>query len=1052
MTHDPTNMIELPIIEAPEAAGASSSQQRFWRSFAHLRKDPAFAEIAQHEFMPGATDPPSGASRRQFLQLLGASMAMAGLSACRRPVETILPYAQKPEEIIPGIPLFYATAMPFRGVASPLLVESHEGRPTKIEGNPQHPSAQGATGLFEQASILNLYDPDRSSTIRRDGDAVTWDDFVAFCGQFTGGAAGKRVVVLSEETSSPTALALAQQLGQAFGQFQWVTYRAEGEDAEKLGMQQAFGSPYRPQYEFGQAQVIVSLDADFLGPTARNFVHATRSFAEGRRLSSAQDTMSRLYMVESAYSVTGGMADHRKRLRSSEVPAFAAALAAQLGVGGMGRAGGQFDADPFLAAVAADLQAAGAQGMVLAGETQSPEVHALCAAINSTLGSIGTTMTLIDTGEQSVTPQADDLAQLAQDMNAGTVDALVIIGANPVYDAPPDLNFRAAMTQVAETIHVGFHVDETASAARWHLPRAHYLEAWGDARAYDGTLSVIQPLIAPLYGDAHSEIEVLSALATGEDKAGYDLVRETWRNASPPPIAEPFEEGWRQVLHDGFVPNTAYPTTTAAAQPVTLTPAASPGDLEIVFRLDPTVFDGSYANNAWCQELPDPITKVVWDNVAVMSPQTASDLGVSSEYSEGRYYSDLVILSFDGRGVELPVWIVPGHADGSISVTLGYGRAIASTRDERTSPFWDTDDKTDVYGHGALATGIGGNMAALRNNVAAPVGTVEVEPTGRKYRVVTTQDHGTLDVEARPLFRVGTYDEYRQDPSFAMEMEAPTPGEDEKVGFEEYPTLWETRHPAVEAAMRDSSYYRNQWGMVIDLNTCTGCGACIVACQSENNVQVVGKDEVGNGRELHWLRLDRYFISHGDETLSDNPQMVLQPMPCQHCENAPCESVCPVAATVHSPDGTNQMIYNRCIGTRYCANNCPYKVRRFNYFNWVKTLPETVHMAQNPNVTVRSRGVMEKCSFCIQRVRGAQKRAGLEERALADGEVVTACQQACPAQAITFGDLNDPNSAVSQQKHNSRNYEMLAELNIKPRVSYLARVQNTNASLGSGEA
>ena len=1034
-------MIELPIVDARKA---SPPRQRFWRSVAHLEGDPAFQEIAQHEFMPGITEQPGGATRRQFLQLMGASMAMAGLTACRRPVATIMPYSRKPEEIIPGIPLFYATAMPFRGALCPLLVESHEGRPTKLEGNPEHPSAQGATGLFEQASILNLYDPDRSQTVLRDGNAASWDDFVGFCQQFLDGAAGKSVVILSEETSSPTAQALAQQLGQVFGQVRWITYCSEGDDAATLGIQQAFGSPYRPQYDFAQAQVIASLDADFLGPAARNFVGATRSFADGRRLASPEDTMSRLYVVESAYSITGGMADHRKRLRSSEVPAVAAAVAARLGVPGV--AGGPFANDPFVQAMAADLQAAGSQGVVLAGETQPAEVHALCAAINSALGSVGTTMTLIDTGAQPVRPQSEELAELVQDMRAGTIDALLLVGVNPVYDAPPDLDFVGAMRQVGETIHLGLHVDETARAARWHLPRAHYLEAWGDGRTYDGTLSVIQPLIAPLYDDAHSEIETLNVLATGLGQPGYDLVRAQWRGVIP----EPFEQGWRRVLHDGYLPDTAYPTATAAAGPVTpSTQTIAADDLEVVFRLDPTLFDGSYGNNAWCQELPDPVTKIVWDNVAVMSPQTAADLNLTAEYIKGRYYVSMIELTVNGRSVELPVWIVPGYADNSIGVALGYGRDVSSTRDERRTPFWDTDDATDVYGHGALANGVGQNVSVLRAANAAAVATgAQVRATGETYRVVTTQDHGTLDPEARPLFRMATYAEYQQHPDFVEEMEEPTP----KEAFEEYPTLWERRHPSEQLATRDSNYYRNQWGMTIDLNACTGCGACLVACQSENNVQVVGKDEVANGRELHWLRLDRYFISEGDEGVPENPKMMLQPMPCQHCENAPCESVCPVAATVHSPDGTNQMIYNRCIGTRYCANNCPYKVRRFNYFNWSKTIPLTVQMAQNPNVTVRFRGVMEKCSFCVQRIRRTQKRAGLEDRNVRDGEVLMACQQVCPAQAITFGDLNDPNSAVSRQKQNSRDYAMLAELNIKPRVSYLARVQNTNTSLDPSEA
>ncbi len=931
--------------------------------------------------------------------------------------------------------------MPLRGVLSGLLAQSHEGRPTKVEGNPDHPVSRGATGVFEQASVLNLYDPDRSRSVLRDGAASTWAAFVDFCRQLAIDAAGKRLVVLSEETSSPTAAALRQQLAGRFPQLRWITYRAEGDDPVRLGLQRAFGSPYRPVYHFEQAQVIVSLDADFLGPTAHNFVHATRAFADGRRLSTPQDAMSRLYVVESTYSITGGMADNRLRLRSSEVPALAAALAAKLGLGDAQGAGARFADHPFVAAMAADLQAAGSRGVVLAGETQPPEIHALCAALNDALGSAG--VTYLDTGEPPARPQADELADLVRDMNEGNVDALLLLGVNPVYDAPAALDFGAAMKRVGETVHLGLWVDETARAARWHLPRAHYLEAWGDGRSYDGTRSVIQPLIAPLYEEARSEIEVLGALATGLDQAGYDLVRVQWRGQIP----EPFEQGWRKVLHDGFLPGTAYATAAAALQPVAPGPLPTPAadELEIVFRLDPTLLDGTFANNAWCQELPDPTTKIVWDNVALMSPQTAERLGLSIEYDAGKYYVDLIEVTLGERSVVLPVWTLPGHADDSISVTLGYGREITSNRPHRKSPFWDKDEDTDVYGRGALANGVGQNVSVLRPTASTRVALgASVRKTGETYLVVTTQEHGTLDVEARPLVRMATYDEYRQDPAFVQQREEPTPREP----FEDYPALWENSHPAGTAAMKDNPYFRNQWGMVIDLNACTGCNACIVACNSENNVSVVGKQHVGTGREMLWLRLDRYFISHGDdEALPENPQMVLQPVPCQHCENAPCEAVCPVAATVHSPDGTNQMIYNRCIGTRYCSNNCPYKVRRFNFFNWTKTLPLEVQMAHNPNVTVRFRGVMEKCSFCIQRIRRAQQRAGLEERAVRDGEVRTACQQACPAQAIAFGDLNDPESAVVQQKQNSRNYAMLAELDVKPRVSYLGRVRNPNPSL-----
>ncbi len=1037
-------MIHLPIVEAHAAPADEKPRQRFWRSLAHLRNDPAFQQIARHEFMPGAADPPGGASRRQFLQLMGASIAMAGLSACRRPVQRIMPYTRKPEEIIEGIPLFYATAMPLRGVLSGLLAQSHEGRPTKVEGNPDHPVSRGATGVFEQASVLNLYDPDRSRSVLRDGAASTWAAFVDFCRQLAVDAAGKRLVVLSEETSSPTVAALRQQLAGRFPQLRWITYRAEGDDPVRLGLQRAFGSPYRPVYHFEQAQVIVSLDADFLGPTAHNFVHATRAFADGRRLSTPQDAMSRLYVVESAYSITGGMADHRLRLRSSQIPAFAAALAARLGLGSGPTA---FADHPYVAAMAADLQQAGSRGLVLAGETQPPEIHALCAALNGALGSIGTAVTYLDAGEEPTRPQAEELVELVRDLNDGNVDALLLLGVNPVYDAPAGLDFGAAMKRAGETIHVGLWVDETARAARWHLPRAHYLEAWGDGRSYDGTLSVIQPLIAPLYADARSDIEVLGALATGLDQAGYDLVRAGWRAVLP----GAFEQAWRKVLHDGFLPGTAFAPAADPPQPPTLGALPTPGDddLELVFRLDPTVLDGVYANNAWCQELPDPTTKIVWDNVALMSPQTADRLDLSVEYSKGKYYVDLVELTLGDRSVTLPVWVLPGHADDSISVTLGYGREITSNRPHRKSPFWDKDEDTDVYGHGALANGVGQNVAVLRPTASTRVATgVQVRKTGQTYLIITTQEHGTLDVEARPLVRVATYAEYEKQPDFVQEFEAPTPREP----FAEYPALWENQHPAGTAAMKDNPYYRNQWGMVVDLNACTGCSACIVACNSENNISVVGKEHVGNGREMLWMRLDRYFISHGDDEAPENPQMVVQPVLCQHCENAPCEAVCPVAATVHSPDGTNQMIYNRCIGTRYCSNNCPYKVRRFNFFNWTKTLPLEVQMAQNPNVTVRFRGVMEKCSFCIQRIRRAQQRAGLEDRTVEDGEVVTACQQACPAQAITFGDLNDPESRVSTMKQNSRRYEMLAELDVKPRLSYLGRVRNPNPSLEPTEA
>lgn len=1028
-------MIELPIIDDP----AEESGERYWRSPADLRNDPELRKMNSEEFMPGASDVPSGASRRQFLQIMGASMAMAGLAACRRPIEATLPYTRQPEEIIPGIPLNYATAMPFRGVVRGALVESHEGRPTKIEGNPQHPLTGGASGVFEQASILNLYDPDRSHRILREGTEVAWQEFLSFAQRFAIGAEDKNLVVLSEPTSSPTVLALREQLQQRFPNLRWITYRPEGDDPELLGLQQLAGRPVRTLYRFSEAEVILSLDGDFLGPTEPNFVHNTAEFAASRRVDSVDDEISRLYVVESTYSLTGGMADHRRRLRSSEIPAFAAALAARLGM--TGQPSTPFDDDPFVDAVAQDLISAGPSAAVVAGETQPPEVHALVAAINAGLGAAGSTVTYLDIEQDPVQPQVQEIAQLVQDMQAGAVDALVMLGVNPVYSLPPELGFAEALQSVDQSIHLGFYLDETARVSRWHVPRSHYLESWGDGRAFDGTRSVIQPLIAPLYDASKSEIELLNSLLTGNDVAGYTLVRDQWSEY----ITGDFEEGWRQVLHNGFLADSGYSTASIGLRtaPTNGIPQVGADDMEVVFHLDPTVLDGSYANNAWLMELPDPTTKIVWDNVALMSPGTAERLGIEAVYDKGEYVVPVVEIAAGGQTIRLPAWVQPGLPDNSVHLTFGYGREIETTRQERKARFFDLDHYTDVYAEGALATGVGVNVAPLRSAMMERVILgASVTPTEESHVVTTTQEHGWM--EGRPLFRRGTMEEFREDPDFAETEVPPLPGGEP---WTEYPELWKEDHPSDQPAFQDSRYHVNQWGMVIDLNTCTGCSACVVACNSENNIQMVGKEEVGRGREMHWLRIDRYFVSDEDDV--DEPAMVVQPVLCMHCENAPCEPVCPVAATIHSSDGTNQMIYNRCIGTRYCSNNCPYKVRRFNFFNWAKTIPNTVQMAQNPNVTVRFRGVMEKCSYCVQRIRDAQRMANIEERTIKDGEVKTACQQACPAQAITFGDLMDPNSTVSIAKRNPRRYEMLAELNVQPRTSYLARVTNPNEALAA---
>lgn len=1030
-------MIELPIVDA-DANQQDDQKLKFWRSVSDLKQDPDMLHIARPEFMPGVDEPPAGASRRQFLQLMGASMAMAGLVGCRRPVEKTLPYSHKPEEVIPGIPLSYATSMPFRGNVLGLLVQSYEGRPMKVEGNPDHPVSKGASGVFEQASILNLYDPDRSKTVRKDGAEASWEEFVSFCQGFGRSAASRQVAVLCEDSSSPTLAALRSRLEAKFPQLRWVTYVPEGDSAERMGMQMAYGRSLRPWYQFDNADVIVSFDADFLSPVDPNFVHNSRSYAASRALTGPQDDMSRLYVIESSYSVTGSTADNRLRLRSSDIAEFAAAVAVHLQVDGVEGVGARFVDHEYAVQIARDLRRAGSSGVVLAGETQPPEVHALCAAINNSLNNIGNTVLMMDTNEPTRAPQADEMRRLVSDMSSGSIDALLMIGVNPVYDRPGEIDFETALQRVETSIHVGAHFDETANLSTWHIPRSHYLEAWGDGRAYDGTLSVIQPLIAPMF-DSKSDVEVVNTFATGLDVAGYDLVRETWG----PVISGNFEQQWNRVIHDGFLPNSAYRTIVPAlANTVTAAPSSvAENDVEVVFRLDNKALDGRFSNNAWCQELPDPVTKVTWDNVAIMSPATAGRFDINVVYDAGQHYTDIVSLTVNDSKVEMPVWVVPGHADNSVSVSLGYGREIESKRPERKTGFFDLDDYTDVYGHGAIATGVGQNVSTLRTPTAMRISTVgSLEKTGERYMIATTQDHAYL--EGRPMYRMATLEEYRAHPNFAEEMVHTLPGGEP---WEEYPTLWQENHPTTKPAFKDNPYHEYQWGMVIDLNACTGCNACAVACQSENNIPVVGKDEVSRGREMSWIRLDRYYVS--EEGKESDPMMVTQPVPCMHCENAPCEQVCPVAATVHSPDGTNQMIYNRCIGTRYCANNCPYKVRRFNYFNWTKTMPLEVQMGQNPNVTVRSRGVMEKCSFCIQRIRKANIRSGIEERSIQEGEVLTACQQACPTGAIVFGNMNDPNSAINKSRANDRRYNMLAELNTKPRTSYLGRVRNPNPEL-----
>ncbi|MDX1439641.1 MAG: TAT-variant-translocated molybdopterin oxidoreductase [Rubricoccaceae bacterium] len=1023
-------MIDLDVLSPADVA--ADGQPKIWRSREDLGDSADYAALRNDEFLPGATDVKDvGPSRRSFLKIMGASMAMAGLAGCRRPTEEILPYARKPEEIVPGLPNFYATAMPRGGSVEALLVQSYEGRPTKIEGNPEHPVSRGKSGVFAQASILNLYDPDRSRNVFHDGSPSTWNDFAAAVRGLN--VSGDRVVVLAEPTSSTTEQVARQAFMERFVGARWIDLHPQGDDVAALGAQMAFGSPYRPIYRFSEADVIVSFDADFLGSEDPNGVANSREFAAGRNVD-VRGSMSRFYAFESTYTTTGGMADHRQAMRRNNIVHFAVAVGQALGAGTASAGSSAFSGNEVLRHLVDDARASGGNAVFVSGQTMPPEIHALCAALNAQYGT--NVVQYLDTGADPVQTVSETLPAVIADMQAGNVDLVVMLGTNPVYSLPADLNFAEALANVDVSIHLGLHRDETGQLASWHVPETHYLEAWGDGRAWDGTHSIIQPLIAPLYDPAHSSLEITNFLATGSEIGGYQLVRDALLGQLGS------ENVWRTALHDGFVPNTAYPTASAgASQPdVSALPAVSSEDVELVFRPSPTVGDGTFSNNAWMQELPHPVSKIVWDNVAVLSRHTAETLGVGVNLSEGKHYADTVTLAVNGSETTLPVWIQEGHPDGSITVSLGYGREIATEREIRDRSLLATifNRDTDIYRPGPVGNGVGSNVAPLRSlESMASAPSVTVTPTGETVMLASTQDHGTM--AGREIVRMATAAEYQRNPDVIQEGIHTL----DNTPWESYPSLWtEPNAASDDPRISEAMYSSEQWAMTIDLNTCSGCNACVVACQSENNIQVVGKDQVSRGRELHWLRLDRYYT--GDES---NPGMVVQPMMCQHCENAPCEQVCPVAATSHSPDGINEMTYNRCIGTRYCSNNCPYKVRRFNFLNWTKHLPIQVQMAHNPNVTVRFRGVMEKCTYCVQRVRRAQQYAHIEDRPIRDGEVVTACQQACPSDAIVFGNIADPESAVSRSKQNPRSYEVLAELAVRPRTSYLARLSNPNPGL-----
>ena len=967
---------------------AGKTGKTYWRSFNEIAETEKFKEFLHQEFPAGAAFMEDGISRRTFLKVMGASMALAGLTACTATnPEKIVPYADAPEEVIPGRPLFFATAFPLGGYGLGVLVESHEGRPTKIEGNPDHPASLGATDVFAQAAILNLYDPDRARTPQQGGQDKSMSAFrAALQTMRSAWGQGDGVRLLTQTITSPTLAAQIQTFLETYPQAQWHVYEPASRENVNLGAQLAFGEIVETHYHFDKAQTVLALDADFLSSGLGNVRYA-KDFMQRRRVADKPEhemTMNRLYVVEPVLSNTGILADHRLPLRATEIEAFARALARALGLDVQG--GAPEDYGEWLSVLVEDLQASAGESVVIAGEQQPPAVHALVHAINQALGNVGHTVTTTEPIDANPIAQTESLQALVADMNSGQVNTLIILDGNPVYTSPADLDFGAGLQKVKQSIYLGAYVNETAALTTWHIPRSHFLESWGDIRAFDGTATIMQPLIEPLY-DSLSDIELLAALL-GDETSGHDLVKNTWQARAN---TNNFDKFWRQALNVGVAPETqaAVKQVQADVSAVRAFAPAVSDDMEIIFRPSPSVWDGRYANNGWLQEVPNAVTKLTWDNAALMAPALAERLNLMD--------GDLIRLNYFGNWVQAPVLVVPGHARNGVTVHLGYGR-------ERS---------------GRVGQEVGFNAYKLRHSSRPWHDTgLLITYTGQTYPLARTQDHQLM--EGRPLVIGGTLDEFKANTEFVKEQT-----EYEHISM--YPEL---------------HYEGYSWGMSIDLSACIGCNACVVACQAENNIPVVGKVEVMRSREMQWMRIDRYFI--GD---MDNPDVVHQPVMCQQCEAAPCEVVCPAAATVHSKEGLNDMVYNRCIGTRYCENNCPYKTRHFNFFQYVDVNEPTLKLMRNPNVTVRARGVMEKCTFCVQRINQARVQAKEENRTIRDGEIQTACQAVCPTDAIVFGNIKDPESQVSKLKASALNYELLGELNIRPRTTYLARLKNPNPKL-----
>jgi len=1058
----------------PPACPEPEFGRKYWRGLDQLAETPEFRHWLEREFPQGAGEFTDPVSRRNFVQIMSASFLLAGVglgaTGCRRPVEKLEPFGKQPDDYVYGTSRYYATSMPTRGGAVPLVARSYDGRPVKLEGNPHHPDSNGGTDRWAQAAILNLYDPDRSRHFYSGGTTTSIESAIDFLSGFSKKAqanGGEGLAFLIESNNSPSRSRLQQLISSRLPKARWFLHEAIDTDIHRRAASQAFAESVQPRFKFEAAKVIVSLDCDFIGSEEESHNHIRR-FTQGRKMEKAGDSMSRLYIVEALMSLTGVNADHRLRLPASAVGQIASALMAEV-TGSVNAVGLPSGVKPaWVAECAKDLLANKGASLVVAGHRQPLEVHLLAHALNAALGNLGKTIEFIPAPDF----REAGIVELAAALNAGQVDTLVILGANPGYTAPVDLDWSKTQRKAKTVIRLGYYEDETFADCDWHIPLAHFLESWGDVRTSDGTLVPVQPLIAPLFS-GWTELDLLARIAGETVTSPYEIVRATFGKL----VSGDVELAWRKFLYSGYLENSA-------AQPVEVRLDRSQVDkalsgvavvavgkekLEVVFHRDHSVDDGRYGNNGWLHELPDPVTKLVWDNAVLVSRKTAVELGVKN--------NDIVKIELGGRSVHGPVFIQPGMADFTLGLALGYGREKS----------------------GRVGKGIGFNTYALRTaaaqNITAGAG---VAKTGGVFELVSTQTHWSM--EGRPIIREANLEQFQAHPDFAKSMNAEMPPASGPFYPSPFDDLKKTGH--------------HQWGMSIDLNSCVGCSACMVACQSENNVPIVGKDQVNRGRDMHWIRIDRYYS--GDpakekflntfkvdekqqfEEWIDDVQVVTQPMLCQHCESAPCENVCPVNATVHDQEGLNLMVYNRCVGTRYCSNNCPYKVRRYNYLDYnkrplqelkgpfynnalthktdgewdllrwwrdpnsgMRTSDEwdLIKMLKNPDVTVRMRGVMEKCTFCVQRIQQAEIAQKVKARDTGDilvpdgaaskepAALKTACQQACPAGAIVFGNIADPESRVSKLKAQQRDYSVLDFLLTKPRTTYLAKVRNPNPKM-----